>query len=63
LLNVARGIAVTNDRDFVIPDDVKNVAVDILAHRVILKPEARLMKRSSSEIIEEIVNNIEIVEN
>lgn len=63
LINVARGTAVIDGRDFVIPDDVKNAAVDTLAHRVILKPETRLMRRTASEIIEEIVNSVEIVEN
>ncbi|HEW91558.1 MAG TPA: MoxR family ATPase [Thermotogaceae bacterium] len=60
LMNMARGLAFIRGRDFVIPDDVKNVAVDVLAHRVILKPEARLMKRTAHEIIEEIIANVKI---
>src|SRR5690606_38457665 len=35
----ARALAVLRDRDFVIPDDVKTVAVPALAHRISLRPE------------------------
>ncbi|WP_342765545.1 AAA family ATPase [Vulcanisaeta sp. JCM 14467] len=39
LLRMARAMAVIDGRDYVIPDDVKSVAPDVLGHRIVLKPE------------------------
>ena len=39
LLKLARALAALRRRDFVLPDDVKAMAVPALAHRLILKPE------------------------
>src|SRR5213080_477296 len=41
LLRVAKARALAEGREFVVPDDVKEVAVPVLAHRLILAPEAR----------------------
>ena len=41
LLRVAKAAAFAEGRDYVLPDDVKNLAVPVLAHRLILGPEAR----------------------
>jgi MoxR-like ATPase len=41
LLRVAKARALSEDRDYVTPDDVKAVAAPVLAHRLILAPEAR----------------------
>ncbi|MBO8165820.1 MAG: magnesium chelatase [Thermotogae bacterium] len=60
LMNLSRGLAALNGRDFVIPDDVKEIAVEVLAHRVILKPEARLMRKTREMVIEEILDSTEV---
>ncbi|PIZ31903.1 MAG: magnesium chelatase, partial [Armatimonadetes bacterium CG_4_10_14_0_8_um_filter_66_14] len=39
----------------VLPDDVKGMAVAVLAHRLILEPEARLEGLSSEEVVQEIL--------
>jgi MoxR-like ATPase len=44
-------------RDFVLPDDVKALAVAVLAHRIIVNPAARLRDLSSDEIMQEIIQN------
>ena len=41
LLRVAKARALADGRDYVLPDDVKALAVPVLAHRLILAPEAR----------------------
>jgi MoxR-like ATPase len=41
LLRVAKARALAEGRDYLVPDDVKAVAVPVLAHRLILAPEAR----------------------
>ncbi len=60
LMNLSRAIAAIKGRDFVIPDDVKFMAPDVLSHRIVLTPEARLMKRTTRGIIKEILENIEV---
>ncbi len=39
LLRMARAMAVIDGRDYVIPDDVKSLAPEVLGHRIVLKPE------------------------
>jgi MoxR-like ATPase len=52
--------ALTEGRDYVIPDDVKKVARMVLAHRLILSQDARLDGVTQSSIIEEIVKKIPV---
>ncbi len=55
LLRVAKAYAALRGRDYVIPADVKDVAPDVLSHRVILAPEARTGGLDASEVIRESV--------
>ena len=56
LLRVAKARALSDGRDYVLPDDVKAVAVPVLAHRVILSPEARSACLTAPEIVQEAVD-------
>ena len=56
LLRVAKARALVAGRDYVVPDDVKAVAPAVLAHRLILAPEARSSGLSDSDIIREAVD-------
>jgi len=51
LLRVAKARALAEDRDYVTPDDVKAVGVPVLAHRLILAPEARSAGLGPAELI------------
>ncbi|MGB2953124.1 MAG: MoxR family ATPase [Gaiellaceae bacterium] len=53
LLRVAKARALGEGRDFVAPDDVKAVAESVLAHRLILAPEARSAGLSGEELVQE----------
>jgi MoxR-like ATPase len=44
-------------RDYVLPDDIKRLAVPVLAHRVIVGPAARLQELSAEKIVQEILDN------
>ncbi|MBI2862296.1 MAG: MoxR family ATPase, partial [Chloroflexi bacterium] len=57
LYRAGQALAVLRGRSFVIPDDVKALAVPVLAHRLILKPQARLRGRSAETIVEEILSS------
>jgi MoxR-like ATPase len=51
LLRVAKARALADGRDFLVPDDVKAVAVPVLAHRLILAPEARSAGLGPEELV------------
>jgi MoxR-like ATPase len=51
LLRVAKALALAEGREYVLPDDVKAVAVPVLAHRLILGPEARAAGLSASDLV------------
>ncbi len=55
LLRVAKALALAEGRDYVLPDDVKAVAVAVLAHRLILGPEARAGGLSAADLVTEAV--------
>jgi MoxR-like ATPase len=55
LLKVSRAMALLNGRDFVIPDDVKALAVEAVAHRTILKVERVLEGDDAADVVEEVV--------
>jgi MoxR-like ATPase len=51
LLRVAKARALADGRDFVVPDDVKAIAVPVLSHRLILAPEARSAALGAEELV------------
>jgi MoxR-like ATPase len=55
LLRVAKALALAVGRDYVLPDDVKAVAAPVLAHRLILGPEARASGLSAADLVAETV--------
>ncbi|WP_297519468.1 MoxR family ATPase [Thermococcus sp.] len=60
LLYAAKASAFLNGRDYVIPDDVKKVAVSVLSHRVILKAEYELEGLKAKDVVEDIVRETEV---
>lgn len=58
LLRASQAHAFYNGRDFVIPDDVKKMAVPVLSHRLILKQEAKIRSVSSEDIIQMIMEDV-----
>jgi MoxR-like ATPase len=53
LLRVAKARALGDGRDYLVPDDVKAVAVHVLSHRLILGPEARSAGLGGAAIVAE----------
>jgi MoxR-like ATPase len=58
LLKLARGKAALAGRDFVLPDDVKAVAVPALAHRLILRPELWVQRVSAEDDIRDVLGSV-----
>ena len=55
LFKACQAFAAIHNRDHVLPDDVKYLAVPVLSHRLLLKPEAELRGTTSVNIIERII--------
>jgi MoxR-like ATPase len=60
LVQLARGEAVLNGRDFVIPDDIKRVAVPALAHRVTLRPELWVRQVSADDVVQGLLSAVPV---
>ncbi len=56
----SQALAAIRGRNYVIPDDVKYLAVPALAHRLIIRAEARLRGRSLQNIVEEVVSAVPV---
>lgn len=60
MLKMSRAVALMNGRDFVIPDDVKKVAVDCMSHRVMLKLEYEIEGIKQEKIVEEVIREVPV---
>jgi MoxR-like ATPase len=58
LVKLSRCRAALAGRDFVTPDDVKGVAVPALAHRLVLRPELWVQRRSGEDVVREILDQV-----
>jgi len=60
LLLVAKGMAVLEDRDYIVPDDVKAAALPALRHRMLMKPEAELEGINTDRVISDVLASVEV---
>ena len=60
LILAARTFAAVSGRDFITPDDIKNMALAVLEHRLILRPEYEIEGLSVKEVIVEILKGIPV---
>ena len=58
VVKLARCRAALSGRDFVTPDDVKSVAVPALAHRLVLRPELWVQRRTGEDVVREILDEV-----
>ncbi len=56
----SKAIAFINRRGYVTPEDVKNIAPDVLRHRILLTYEAEAENMTSEDIVKQILDNIEV---
>lgn len=58
LLKAARAKAYISGRDYVIPDDVKEIAIPVLSHRLIMSPSSRIEGKSMEEVLNRLINKV-----
>jgi MoxR-like ATPase len=60
ILTCSRALALARGRAFVVPDDVVDVVLPAMRHRVILSPEAEIEGRSADSILSELLSQVEV---
>lgn len=60
LLRVSQANALMNGRNYVVPEDVKENALSVLSHRIILTPSARVSNYTSDDVVRDILNIVPV---
>jgi MoxR-like ATPase len=60
LLRASRAMAATDERDYVIPDDVKSLVLPVLAHRVIVTADAVMSGKTSQMVLQELMHEVAV---
>ena len=60
LLRAAQACAVLSGRDYILPDDVRRMALPVLSHRLILTPEARMRGMTAEGILRQLLDTLAV---
>ena len=60
LFKTSRASAAIDGRDYVIPDDIKNVALEVVSHRILLKPESKIRGVTGRHITRKILSEVPV---
>ena len=60
LFRAARSLALVQDRDYAIPDDVKFLASAVISHRIILSPSARMRGVGHADVVAELLDSVDV---
>jgi MoxR-like ATPase len=60
LLKAARSLSASRGRDYVVPDDVKDLAIPVVAHRLLLAPEAQMRGTTADDVLEGLLGRVPI---
>ena len=60
LLRAAQACALTDGRDYVLPEDVQKMAKPVLAHRLVLSPEARMRGMTQERCLQGLISLVQV---
>ena len=60
MFRAARALALVQDRDYVIPDDVKSLASSVMSHRLVLSPSARMRGVQSTDVVADLLRTVPV---
>ena len=60
LMRVSQSMSLFEGRDFVVPETIQDVAIDVIAHRLVVEPEARYAGRTGRQIVEELLQEVPV---
>ena len=61
LMHYSMALAFMEERDYVLPDDVKRAAAYVISHRVIQSAESRLKRERKEDIVKEILDHVKVI--
>jgi MoxR-like ATPase len=60
LMKVAQALALFDGQEFVTPENIQEIAVPVIAHRIVMEPQARFSGKTTESIVEEILKTIPV---
>lgn len=60
LMRVSQALSLFEGRDFVVPETIQDVAIDVVAHRLVVEPEAKYSGRTGRQIMEELLQEVPV---
>lgn len=60
LMQAAQALAALRNRDYVLPDDIKELFIPVIAHRIVIETKQSLKGNTSQEILKEVLNQTEV---
>jgi MoxR-like ATPase len=60
LLRASRALAASRGRDYVVPDDIKDLTIPVLAHRILLSPEAQMRGSTTEDVLDSLIGRVPI---
>lgn len=60
LMRASQALALFMNRDYVTPDDVKSLVVPVLAHRMVLRQEAKIRKVTAENVLSELITKVRV---
>ena len=60
LLRAAQACAMLDGRDYVLPEDIQEMAQPVLAHRIVLSPEARMRNMTAAKVLENVIASVKV---
>ncbi len=62
LFKAAKAMALINGREYATPDDVREIAADVLAHRLILSPKGKSVMKTAESVIADILRSVGVAQ-
>ena len=60
LMKAARAVALLDGREFITPDDIQELAPDVIAHRLVLDPQAKFSGLTARQIVDEVLTAVDV---
>lgn len=58
IMQASRAFAYLSGRDYVVPEDIVRLMMPVFAHRIVLRQESRLSRRSTASVLEDVVSSV-----
>ena len=60
LMKVSQALSLFEGREFVVPETIQSIAAEVIAHRLVLEPEARFAGHSGRAVVAEILESVPV---